>query len=419
MSEALTRRGVLAAAGVAAGAVGAAPAGAAPSAVARDEAYWAKVAAQFDAPRDFVQLENGNWGMAARPVMAAYEQHLDMVNRRTSFYSRRQFGGDLAKVRARVAAMLGVEADEIAFTRGATEALQALIGGYNRLRAGDAVLFADLDYDSMQSAMGWLKARRGVDVVRIALPEPASHQGLIDAYEAALKADPRVRLILLTQVSHRTGLVLPVKEIAAMARARGVDAVVDAAHAWGQMDFRLGDLGLDFVGLNGHKWIGAPLGVGVMYIRRGRVGDIDPFMGSEALGADDVSARVHSGTTNMAAFLAVPDALDFREAIGGPAVEARLRALRARWVEPALALGRYEILTPADPRLSCGITAFRRKGRVSDADNQALARELFDRFGVFTVHRAGLASGACVRVTPAIFTSADDVDRLAAALKAL
>ena len=204
-----------------------------------------------------------------------------------------------------------------------------------------------------------------------------------------------------------------------MARARGVDAVVDAAHAWGQMDFRLGDLGLDFVGLNGHKWIGAPLGVGVMYIRRGRVGDIDPFMGSEALGADDVSARVHSGTTNMAAFLAVPDALDFREAIGGPAVEARLRALRARWVEPALALGRYEILTPADPRLSCGITAFRRKGRVSDADNQALARELFDRFGVFTVHRAGLASGACVRVTPAIFTSADDVDRLAAALKAL
>ncbi|WP_163366530.1 aminotransferase class I/II-fold pyridoxal phosphate-dependent enzyme, partial [Klebsiella aerogenes] len=89
---------------------------------------------------------------------------------------------------------------------------------YNRLRAGDAVLFADLDYDSMQSAMGWLKARRGVDVVRIALPEPASHQGLIDAYEAALKADPRVRLILLTQVSHRTGLVLPVKEIAAMAR---------------------------------------------------------------------------------------------------------------------------------------------------------------------------------------------------------
>ncbi len=129
MSEALTRRGVLAAAGVAAGAVGAAPAGAAPSAVARDEAYWAKVAAQFDAPRDFVQLENGNWGMAARPVMAAYEQHLDMVNRRTSFYSRRQFGGDLAKVRARVAAMLGVEADEIAFTRGATEALQALIGG--------------------------------------------------------------------------------------------------------------------------------------------------------------------------------------------------------------------------------------------------------------------------------------------------
>jgi isopenicillin-N epimerase len=227
----------------------------APDALARDEAYWRTVAAQYDVSREAVQLENGYWGVMAKPVQAAYTQHKLTVNERSSFYARREYEADLERIRQRVAAKLGVTPEEIALTRGATEAMQLLIGGYNRLAPGDAVLYSDLDYDSMQMAMNWLPARRGVEVVRIALPEPATYQGLIDAYAAALDAHPRVRLILLTHVSHRTGLVLPIKEIVAMARARGVDALVDSAHAWGQIDFRLDDLGADFVGLNLHKWM--------------------------------------------------------------------------------------------------------------------------------------------------------------------
>jgi hypothetical protein len=138
---------------------------------------WAQVAAQYDVTPETIQLENGNWGMMARPVLRAYERHLRRVNRETSFYSRRGYGADLERVRTRAATSLGVSPDEIAFTRGATEALQALIGGYNRLRPGDAVLYADHDYDAMQTAMRWLKVRRQVDVISMNLPEPATGDG--------------------------------------------------------------------------------------------------------------------------------------------------------------------------------------------------------------------------------------------------
>ena len=372
--------------------------------LARDEAYWQTVAAQYDVTKEAVQLENGYWGVMAHPVRAAFERHNQMINQRASVYARREFSGDLDRIRQRVATQLGVSVEEIVLTRGATEALQALIAGYNRLASGDAVLYSDLDHDSIQMAMNWLPARRGVEVVKISLPEPATYQGLIDAYAAALDAHPHVRLILLTHVSHRTGLILPIKEIVAMARARGVDAIVDCAHAWGQIDFKLDDLG-------------APLGVGVLYIRRARIPAIDVYMANDELPSDDVRARIHTGTINFATWLTVSDALDFQEIIGIPAKEARLRHLRDLWVVPLRARGGLEILTPQDPRLYCAMTSFRLPGRTSAAESAALAKELLDRFGIFTVHRTGAASGACVRVTPAVFTSGDDIQRLVHALQ--
>lgn len=394
---------------------------AAPTGAARpdDEAYWASVAAQYDVTSEVIQLENGNWGIMARPVLAAYERAVERVNRENSFYARRAMGADLHAVRVRVAAALGVGADEIALTRNATEALQALIDGYNRLRPGDAVLYADLDYDSMQGCFAGLRARRGVDVVTIALPEPATWQGLIDAYAHAFDANPRIKLVLLTHLSHRTGLVVPVREIVALARARGIDAIVDAAHSWGQLDFAFADLGVDFAGFNLHKWMGAPLGVGVMYLRKTRVRDIDPDPANGPSDRDDVQARVHTGTVDFAAQLTVPAALAFQEAIGTAPRAARLRLLRDRWAEPLRAVKGIEILTPADPRLHGGITSFRLTGKVSAADNIAIAKRLLDEFRIFTVHRTGVAGGSCVRVTPALFTMPQHIDALVTALRVL
>ena len=384
-----------------------------------DEAFWAGIAAEYDRPADVVQLENGNWGAMPRPVRLAYQEAVARVNRDTSYYARRGMTKDLLAARVDIAAELGVPADEIAFTRNATEALRALILGYNRLGAGDVVLHADLDYDSMQACMDSLRVRRGVRVVKIALPEPATRETLIAAYGQAMTAEPRLKLILLTHLSHRTGLVIPVREIAAAARARGVDVIVDAAHSWQQLDFTLPDLDCDFVGLNGHKWLGAPLGVGLIHIRRAALDRIDRDPAEESDGPDGVHRRVHTGTLDYAAPLTVPAALSFQRAIGRARRAARLRRLRDRWVARARTIDGVEVLTPDDPALHGGITSFRLRGQTSVEANMAVASQLLERHRIFTVHRAGPAKGACVRVTPALFTSVADMDALGNALRAM
>jgi selenocysteine lyase/cysteine desulfurase len=394
------------------------PFAAGPIAAATAGDDWERISREYDVTREVIQLEHGNWGMMARPVLAAYRAMVERVNRDTSYYARRTMVGDLEAARTALAGAMGVGLDEIAFTRNATEAMKVLILQYNRLKPGDSVLYADLDYDSMQTSMDSLAARRGVRVIKIALPEPATHQSLVDTYRAAFDANPAIRMVLLTHLSHRTGLVVPVAEIATMARQRGIDALVDAAHSVGQLDFRLPDLKADFVGINLHKWIGNPLGVGALYIRRERIGAIDPDP-AESPTSGDIGARIHTGTPDYSAQLTVPAALAFQAAIGAAPRAARLKALRDRWVRPLRELPQVQILTPDDPQLYGAITAFRLRGRTSHDDNVALARALLDKYGIFTVHRDGLASGSCVRVTPALASRMSDLDALVAAIRAL
>jgi isopenicillin-N epimerase len=386
------------------------------AAVGDDEAYWRSIAAQYDVTPDVIQLENGNWGMMARPVLAAYAAQVARVNRQSSFYARRGMNADLDAVRGELAREMGVGDEEVALTRNATEALTSLILGYNRLKPGDGVLYADLDYDSMQSCMESLRERRGVTVTKIALPEPATRAALIAAYRSAFDANPRIRLVLLTHLSHRTGLVLPIRELVALARARGVDAIVDAAHSWQQLDFRLSDLDADFVGVNCHKWLGNPLGVGAIHVRAAALDRIDRHPANPADMPDTIEARIHTGTVDYAAQLTLPAALAFQRGIGAARRAARLVALRDLWVSKVRDHPRIEVLTPDDPALHGGITSFRIAGLTSEADNKAVAKRLLDQHGIFTVHRTGVAKGACVRVTPAVFNMPGEMDRLARAL---
>lgn len=395
------------------------PVSADPLQAAKDSAYWQAVRELYNAPDDLIQLEHGNWGMMARPVEAVYHESVTAVNRYTSHYSRRQYGSDQRVIMEQLSLALGVDSAELAPVRNATEALTTLIGGYNRLSPGDAILYADLDYSSMQGAMDSLRERRGVSLVTIKLPEPATRDGLIGAYEAALRANPRVRLLLITHISHRTGLLLPVREIVDMARSHDVDVIVDSAHAWGQVDFQLADIGADFVGLNLHKWIGAPLGLGLMYVKKERLADIDiaTAEGGGRREGGSIHARVHPGTMNIAAMLSVPTALQVHQQIGPKLKEERLRYLRDLWVERLRDHAGIEILTPQDRNLYAGITSFRLKGQTSVQENVALMRRLWDEHGIFTVQRDGVASGSCVRVTPAVFTGEREVTALAEALE--
>jgi selenocysteine lyase/cysteine desulfurase len=393
----------------------AAPLAAAPG----NDDYWEKIAREYDVTREIIQLEHGNWGMMARPVLAAYRAHVARVNRDNSYYARRTMVADLDKVRARLAEWMGVAFEEIALTRNATEALKALILQYNRLKPGDAILYADLDYFSMQACVDSLAHSRGIRVIRIALPEPATRQSLIDTYAEAFAANPTVKMALLTHISHRTGLALPVADIATLAKARGIDVIVDAAHSVGQLDFKLPDTNADFIGMNVHKWLGAPLGVGAIYVRRERQGSIDVDPAESVVSPNDLASRVHTGTPDYAAQLTVPDALAFQDAIGGARRAARLKALRDRWVKQVVGLPQVQILTPEDPSLHGAITSFRIRGRTSKEDNVALAKTLLDKYRVFTVYRDGLASGCCVRVTPALASRMSDCDALAAAIRSI
>jgi len=387
--------------------------------IASDQKYWQSVRDMYRVSNVPINLENGFWGVMAEPVRAEYISNINRINLDNSVYARTQFGKDAEAVRNLVSTAVGAKTSEIAFTRGATEALQLIIAGYNKLSHGATVLYSDLDYDSMQYAMNWLADRRGAKVVKFSIPEPATKLNVLHAYKEALEQNPGTALLLLTHVSHRTGLVMPVSEIAAMARKRGVDVVLDAAHSWGQIDFKVSDLGVDFIGFNLHKWIGAPLGVGFMYIAQSRLKDIDRAMADEDWPVDDIRSRVHTGTSNFASLLTVPSALSLHAQIGSYAKEMRLRHLRNYWVSELRKEKNIEILTPDDAAMVAGITSFRIKDRISAADNNLIVSELRDRYGIFSVRRSGVAKGQCVRISPALFTTESDLDRLIFALKSM
>ncbi|MDX8143188.1 aminotransferase class V-fold PLP-dependent enzyme [Lentzea sp. BCCO 10_0061] len=394
-----------------------APPGSDPQRLARDERFWGQVARQFRVNPGFTNLENGYYGIMPAPVLREYERQCRRLNEDNSYLLRGSYKQtEHDRVRARVADVSGVAPDEIALTRCGTEALQNLIAGYNRLRPGDAVMYCSLDYHSAIYAMNWLKDRRGVDVIRFELPEPHTRQAILDHYARQLREHPRVKLLLLTHMNNRTGLVSPVAELVAMSRQHSVDTIVDAGHSFGQLDFRLPDLGADFVACCLHKWIHAPLGSGFLYIRSGRLPDIDPCYRDESHPLDSIRSRVHSGTMDIAPFLTLPAALELHEAIGVANKQARLRHLRDRWVHQARHLDGIDILTPEDPLTYGAITAFRVRGRKTKQDNEAIARYLMDNHRIFTVPKGGMTAGDCIRVTPALFTTTDQVDELAEAL---
>ncbi len=264
--------------------------------------------------------------------------------------------------------------------------------------------------------MRWLAAHRGVEVIELSHAHPASFDSLLQTYRDAFAQYPRLKLMAMTHVTHRTGLVMPVAAIAQAARTHGVDVILDGAHALGQIDFNLADLGIQFAGFNLHKWIGAPLTLGFLYIAPERLADIDPDMGEFHYPITDVRARTSYSTPNFPALMTLPLVLDEHRALGGAAAKgARVNYLRDTWVSQVRSLPGIEVLTPDDPRLYCGISAFKFSGR----DQQAMADRLLKDYNVFTTTRVGASFGTCIRITPGLVTSVADIHHLANAITEL
>jgi selenocysteine lyase/cysteine desulfurase len=375
----------------------------------------------YDVDRSIVNLENAYWNVMARPVMEEYWRQTQFLNRVNVPFVRSvvpslALAPALQQVRADVAALIGANVDEIALTRCGTESLQDLISGYRPLKPGDFVIYSDLDYDAMQNTILFLKDRRGVEIATFAIPEPATTANILAAYDEILKRTPKAKLMLVTHLCHRTGLVIPVKEIIGMARQRGVAVILDTAQAVGQMPVNVKDLDADFAGFSLHKWIGAPLGTGAIYIRKEKLSEIDLCLGNREDPPDDIRSRVYSGTYNFAATLTVPRAIAFHNELTVERKEARLRFLRNRWVSGARAVGGIDILTPDEEGRYGATTSFRLAGMHTFDDAKKIQDLLLKRYNILTVARKGIANGAGVRVTPALYNTNAELDQLVSAL---
>lgn len=374
-----------------------------------DETWWSDIRAQYDASNDFINLENGFFGMPARPVQEAFEAYSRQVNREASFFMRTQYPARLSKVTQTLADFSGVSPEEIAIVRNPTEGMNILIQGYP-FRPGDEVVVGNQDYDSVDEALAMMEKRGRFRLVRTSLPfHPESDDEIVAAYARAMT--PRTRVLIVTHLLHRTGQILPVAKIARMAQSKGVDVFVDAAHSFAHIDFRLPELCSSFVVAHLHKWLGAPLGVGLLYIRKERIAELAPLLGDVSYAQSDIRKLTHFGTTPPAPVMAIEDAIAFHRRIGGTNKEARLRYLKEYWVSRARELRHIEMMIPDAPERSCAMASFRVRGM----DAQKVASLLFDEHRIFTVAPV-VDGGSVVRVTPHLYNTTYDLDRLVAAL---
>jgi selenocysteine lyase/cysteine desulfurase len=378
---------------------------------------------RYDVDRSIANFDAAYYGAMTRTVSAAYRRHSEWVNRHNALFLRSALPGPSRDARLQasidsVGGLIGARAGEVALCAGGTEALYGLIVNYRPLKAGEAIITADIDYDEMQHAIGHLATTREARHVRIAIPEPSTTANILAAYDKALRETPRVRLLLLTHVSNRNGLVLPIREITAMAKVRDVDVILDSAQSVGVLPVDADDLSVDFMGFSIHKWVAAPLGTGAIYIRRERLQDIAPWLGNHIHDDDDIRARVPTGTIDFAARLTIPTAIAEHRAIGPANKLAKLVANRNYWSTHVRDLPGLQIVHCDEPGRCAVIGAFRLPGQRTWEQARMAQQRFIDKHRVLVVAKQGLASGPAMRVTPSLFNTKDELERLVTAIRA-
>jgi selenocysteine lyase/cysteine desulfurase len=383
----------------------------APADLAQDEAFWESIRKQYGVTHDFIQLENGYYSITAEPVLENYIRHVRDVNAVSSYYMRTKQVDDKLAVRHELARLLGCADGELIITRNTTESLDTVIAGFD-WKPGDEAVMAEQDYGSMLDMFKLQARRRGIANRVVSVPmHPQSDDELVAVYENAIT--PKTRLLMVCHMINITGQILPVRKIVEMAHRHGVQVMVDGAHTFGQLDFRIGDLGgCDYYGSSLHKWLGVPLGAGILYVRRDRVAPLWQLYGDATFADDDIRKLNHTGTHPAATDLAILDAIRFHETIGIARKSARLHYLQRCWTDKVRGVRRIAVNTPEAPERS-GITANVGIDGVAPAD---LAKTLFDQYRIFTVAIDG-AGVHGVRVTPHLFTTKAELDALVKALQ--
>ncbi|MEM7109615.1 MAG: aminotransferase class V-fold PLP-dependent enzyme [Bacteroidota bacterium] len=381
---------------------------------ASDEKFWKSFAKQhYHVSSDFINLENGYFGVQPNSVLKAYQANIEKVNAYSSKFMRQEFyQKNYPQIKQTMADISGVSPDELLITRNATEALNILIQGLD-LKKGDEVILQHHDYHSMIETFRMLESKVGITLRFVDVPlVPKNHEEIIDMYTQAVT--DKTRSILVTHLTHLTGQIMPVKAISTFARSRGIDVIVDAAHSFAQIDYKFQDLNADFVGVNLHKWFGNPLGAGLLYIKKDRIKDIKPLYGDTKKSVDDINKLGHYGTPATPVVMTITEAGKFHTRVGIRQKEARLRYLKGYWTERARKINRVSITTPLDPAQSCALASFKLEG----TEAKEVVKRLDEEFGVFTVIRR-LPNEMVVRVTPNLYNSTGDLDRLLEGIETL
>ena len=379
---------------------------------AKEEDFWYQVQKAFRQSPHFINLESGYFSPQPVEVMESQFANIKMINEQPSFYMRRRQWQDKQAIKEQLAQFAGVSADEIVVTRNTTESLDTIILGID-LKPGDEAIMCDQDYGSMLETFAMRARRFGLKNVMVSLPlHPKNDNEIVDLYEQAITK--KTKVILVTHLINLTGQVLPVRKIADMAHAHGVEVIVDAAHSFAQLDYKIPDLGCDYYGASLHKWLCCPLGTGIMYIKKEKIAKTWPLFGDTGQPVDSIKKFEHIGTHPVSANLTIAAAIKFHNSIGSKRKEERLKYLKNYWIEQVKDLPRVIINTPSADERSSALANFAIEGMQPDE----VADYLYDKHKIFTVSINRKAVKG-VRVTPHLYTTLPELDLLVKAIREL
>jgi selenocysteine lyase/cysteine desulfurase len=302
-----------------------------------------------------------------------------------------------------------VDPEEIAFTRNASEGLQILQFGMD-LKRGDEVLTTTQDYPRMITTFRQRERREGVVMKQIEVPVPAEDPSeVVRLFEQGIT--DRTRMILICHTINLTGQIFPVRELSELGRRRGIPVIVDGAHGLAHFDFTLSELGCDYYATSLHKWLFAPHGTGLLYVKRDKIPDLWPLMAAPERMDDDIRKYEEIGTHPAANYLAIGEALTFHQGLGGPRKEARLRYLRDYWANALMEHDRFRLHTSQRPEFSCGIGNIQLEG----VDSGELNTWLWEEHKIITV-AIKHAQFEGLRVTASVYTHPEELDRFVDAM---
>jgi selenocysteine lyase/cysteine desulfurase len=381
-----------------------------PEQIARQEGFWEEIARAFTVDRSLINLNNGGVSPSPAYVQEAMKRHLDYSNKAPTYTMWRILEPQREAVRQRIAREWGVDPEEVAITRNASESLQICQFGYD-LTPGDEILTTNQDYPRMITTFKQREAREGLVLREFSIPVPAEDDDeIVRLFEENI--GPNTRLILMCHMINLTGQILPVRRVVAMARRRGIPVIVDGAHALAHFDFKISDLECDNYSVSLHKWLFAPHGTGLLYVRGEKIPDVWPLMAAPWEMREDIRKYEEIGTHPAANFLAIAEALTFHQLIGGKRKEARLIYLRDYWARRLLQHDRVRLPTSPEPGSACGIATVEIDGIEPGALNDWLWQE--HRIITTPITHDEFRG---LRISPSVYTTLEELERFAEAME--